>query len=502
MRRAPTQVIANLLQRIHWRHWSIKTRMILLVILPVAYLFGSVVLYSYYSRVKEAQEELQERGRIVTKALADGIEHNILSRDLEGLKWTINGVVQSDKSIHRIDVLDTKKEELVHVSSFSTADTDGTVIEAPITRNVIMVNVTSADSANDSIVPSPPSIKPDTLGYVRVTMSPTSLLKKQSKRFYFELFTSFVALAVSAWLALTLSDSVVSPLNIAIGALQKIRGGDYQTQLQVTTGGEIGDLQASINQMAISLAESKQDLENKVQQRTQELTASRNEALKADAEKRRLIHKINTIVEDERKSIAIEIHDELNASLIAARLESQRILHLLGKAESTPMHEEIKQKANAIIQLTLDLYANGRNLVRRLRPEVLDMLGLQGAIEDMLRSYHQSADGCAFRLEAEGDFSSLPNELAISAYRIVQEAVSNCVKHAKATEVDVTLHIADNQKQMSIEVNDNGKGFDPDVATSGIGLTGMRERVFALHGTIHLQSQQGLGTKLSIQLPL
>ncbi len=85
-----------------------------------------------------------------------------------------------------------------------------------------------------------------------------------------------------------------------------------------------------------------------VQARTRGLEASRNEALKANADKRKLIQKVHSVVEDERKSIAIEIHDELNASLIAARLESQRILQLATHMPDSAAVEEIRSKAQAI----------------------------------------------------------------------------------------------------------------------------------------------------------
>jgi two-component system sensor histidine kinase UhpB len=132
------------------------------------------------------------------------------------------------------------------------------------------------------------------------------------------------------------------PLRSSIGALRQIRGGNYRVQLPVTTGGEIAELQASIGEMSLALDQSKQHLENKVAERTRDLVESRNEALKADADKRKLIQKVNSIVEDERKSIAIEIHDELNASLIAVRLESQASCTWPTRLAPGPAIEEIR----------------------------------------------------------------------------------------------------------------------------------------------------------------
>jgi two-component system sensor histidine kinase UhpB len=291
------------------------------------------------------------------------------------------------------------------------------------------------------------------------------------------------------------------PLREAISVLRRIRGGNYRVQLPVTTGGEVGELQASIGEMSVALDQSKQDLENKVAERTRDLLASRNEALRADADKRKLIQKVNSIIEDERKSIAVEIHDELNASLIAVRLESQTIQQLAAKVTPGDEIDQIRAKAQAITKLALDLYANGRRLVRRLRPEVLDMLGLHGAVEEMV-SHYRSSSGVHFEFESQGDFSKIGNELAISAYRIVQEALSNIMKHSHAGFARVSLALSDEDGALHIEVQDDGEGFDPAVASEGIGIIGMRERVFALGGSIHVQSRPGEGTLVAITLPL
>jgi two-component system sensor histidine kinase UhpB len=162
--------------------------------------------------------------------------------------------------------------------------------------------------------------------------------------------------------------------------------------------------------------------------------------------------------------------------------------------------EQIQAKAQAITKLALDLYANGRRLVRRLRPEVLDMLGLHGAVEEMVNHYRSS--GVHFAFHSEGDFSQLGNELAISAYRIVQEALSNIMKHAKAASAEVSLVLSSEDDALHIEVGDDGEGFDPALASEGIGIIGMRERVFALGGTIQVRSQPGRGTTVAITLPL
>ena len=486
-----------------WRSWSIGLRMAFITMLPVAFLFTAFVWYSWYAHRAQVAEELAERGRILARALAETSEYNVISGNLTDLRLTINGLVQSDKSIYRVDVIDASGKRAVRVTSETAQDAEPHYYEAPIRKQVVWINLFT-DNGTPHVSASsdarPPTLTMESVGAVQVRMSPSNMLAKQSKRFRIELAMAALALLASGILAWILARSLTLPLKDAIQAVRQIRGGSYRVELLATTGGEIGELQASIGEMSVALDQSTQDLENKVAERTRALLASRNEALRADADKRKLIQKVNSVIEDERKSIAVEIHDELNASLIAVRLEAQSIGTLAARAQPGPEVEEIRTKAQGITKLALDLYANGRRLVRRLRPEVLDMLGLHGAVEEMLRHYDSA--GCRFAFHSEGDFSRLGNELAISAYRIVQEALSNIMKHAGATAAEVTLVLDAANDLLRIEVEDNGHGFDPASSGEGIGIIGMRERVYALRGTMTLRSAPGRGTTLAIALPL
>ncbi|MFC0254217.1 sensor histidine kinase [Massilia consociata] len=490
-----------------WRGWSIGRRMAFITMLPVTFLFTSFVWYSYYSHRAQVADELAERGRILARALSETSEYNVISGNLSDLRLTINGLVQSDRSIYRVEVVGVDGGQAVRVDSESARDAQPHYYEAPIKKQVVWINLftdngTPHVSASSAL--RPPTLTTEVVGWVRVTMSPSNMMDKQTRRFRFEMSIAALALAASGVLAWVLARSLTVPLREAIGALRGIRNGDFRVHLPVKTGGEVGELQASIGEMAQALDESKRDLENKVAERTRDLLASRNEALRADADKRKLIQKVNSIIEDERKSIAVEIHDELNASLIAARLEAQSIGALAAraaKAEPSPEIEEIGRKSQAITKLALDLYANGRRLVRRLRPEVLDMLGLHGAVEEMVRHYDGSS-GCSFEFHGEGDFARLSNELAISAYRIVQEALSNVMKHAHASSAQVRLVLDEGAQTLRIVVADDGNGFDPASASEGIGIIGMRERVYAVHGVMDVRSRPGGGTVVAITLPL
>jgi len=381
------------------------------------------------------REEMAERGPLVAKVLAESSEFSLLSRRYDDLRLTIHGLLQSDASIYRIEVLDAQRHELVQASAHAPGQPDARYYEAPVLKRLMFVTMLAADG-KPYLKDKPAgasSVAVETMGYVRVTMSPSALLVRQARRFYVELLVASLGLMACALLAWQLSTGLNASLQASMQALRA-----------------------------------------------------------ADAEKRRLIRKVNTAVEDERKSIALEIHDELNATLIAARLEAQRIVDVSGPGE-------VRERAQSIIKLALGLYNSGRTLVRRLRPEVLDMLGLDGAVEEMVRHYDRAHAGCRYSFRADGQFAQLESGIGISAYRIMQEALSNIAKHARATQVTVVLSL--DGAGLRMEIADNGSGYDAALASPGIGIVGMRERVAAFDGRIDISTAIGAGTHIAIFIP-
>jgi two-component system sensor histidine kinase UhpB len=342
------------------------------------------------------------------------------------------------------------------------------------------------------------------IGEVRVFLSKEPARVKQERRIISQLVLLLVVGSTSIWVATLLGKALHRPMNTAIRALREIRGGDYVVKLEVDDGGEMGELLDAINEMSSSLDEAKRHLEEKVKARTRDLEASMDELKKSDAEKRRLIQKVDSAVEDERKSIAVEIHDELNAALLGARYSSRRILDMAAALPAGNEAKVIKESADSIINVTSALYTSARKIVRRLRPEVLDMLGLEGAVEEMLQTYEAAPGAPAFTFQSSGDFARVDGTLAIAAYRLIQECVSNVVKHAGATQGIVMAQVRDaaEEQQLRLAVVDDGVGFDPQSVQEGIGLIGMKERVYAFGGVLTLKTGPGAGTRVEIQLPL
>lgn len=484
-----------------WQSWGIKQRVVLVSLLPAMVLFLSMILYLYHSRLVEVEQETADRGRILASSLAASSEYGVISGNIGELRHLANGLLRVDKSIQRIQILDADKQRLVEVDSPTLKGRDAKVFEAAIRKSPINVDLFDGIgqphiTATEGSVPE--ATQDTVLGYVQVAMSPAFMMAKKREQIVVGSLIASAAMAFSVILGLYLALSLTRPLSSTINALRRIRGGNYDVQLDTTAVGEIGELQSTIVEMSDDLKQFKEDLESKVVARTRDLEEARNQALKAHTENRRLIQKVHSAVEEERENISIEIHDHLNASLIVAKLSAQQIVDLTKKCPPGHPREEIKLRAQSIIDLTAELYQLARGIVKRLRPEIIDTLGLQGAVEEMVRNYDGLHPDCQFIFESEGGFSDLSNELAISAYRLVQEALSNVVKHAAATRARVRLERQNDG--LIIEVEDNGKGFDPETVVLGVGLIGMRERAVSSGGELKISSEIKTGTTIFARL--
>lgn len=199
--------------------------------------------------------------------------------------------------------------------------------------------------------------------------------------------------------------------------------------------------------------------------------------------------------EEERKRIARELHDE-TAQNLAALLVRIRV----ARATSDPgTRDELLEEIRRQITETLE---GIRRYARGLRPPALDELGLIPAIESYARTLSE-ASGLTIQIDAAPLKGVLSPEAELALYRIVQEALSNVIRHAEATQARIRVERADGRVVAVIE--DNGHGFDVAEALNGkhrgLGLFGMRERAAYVGGQVQIESKPGAGTRVSVQIP-
>jgi signal transduction histidine kinase len=151
------------------------------------------------------------------------------------------------------------------------------------------------------------------------------------------------------------------------------------------------------------------------------------------------------------------------------------------------------------------VYEVVRTLLRQLRPVALDELGLASAVQYSVDEWQRRHKEVQCRLSTEGDLDNLSEDVNITAYRFVQECLTNVARHADAKRVDVSLRCSDlaaRESRLEMVVEDNGRGVDPAVPRSGLGLIGLRERVEALGGRFDIDGRRGNGTRVYAAIPL
>ncbi len=206
-------------------------------------------------------------------------------------------------------------------------------------------------------------------------------------------------------------------------------------------------------------------------------------------------HRLNALieaVEKERKRIARELHDELGTILATVKMEISSIPYQLPQAKSLPNY----QKAESLLD---NACRTVRELSHDLMPYVLEQQGLEFAISDMCHNLSNHYD-ISFDFNYFGEEQLLSDILKTTTFRISQELLKNIIQHAEAHEVIVQLTIEENE--LTLIVEDDGKGFDVSTPPQGMGIDNIRSRVAYLNGTLEIDSIIGQGSTFTIQLPL
>jgi signal transduction histidine kinase len=209
---------------------------------------------------------------------------------------------------------------------------------------------------------------------------------------------------------------------------------------------------------------------------------------------RRLSRKLVQAHETERKSLSRELHDEVGQTLTALGIELGNLQSLRdsGSDQFRGQIEELKRLNGEAMRVL-------RDLAMGLRPSMLDDLGLGPALEWQGREFSRHT-GVATTVTVEAATDDLPEAHRTCIYRVVQEALTNCAKHAKANHV--TVSVTGNHEDVVVEVKDDGLGFVPGTRRSGLGLLGIEERVQELEGRVTIESDLGHGTTLRVQIPV
>ena len=305
-------------------------------------------------------------------------------------------------------------------------------------------------------------------------------------------FYGFLGLALTSLLAWFHAWRTMRPVRRLTVAARSIAEGVLDQPLRIYRNDEIGVLAQSFEVMRQKLLEAEgqrilwdQEMEARVKERTEQVHT--------------LLASVISAQEEERKRVARELHDQIAQDLATLAITLQRLAQgsLGAQEEDRASLEQVQQQLGMTLK-------EMRRMISDLRPSALDDLGLEAAVRDYAESRAEGT-GLRVQFEAVGAAASMNDSTQTALFRIIQEAISNVVRHAEAQHLKVMLALSDDEVKATVE--DDGKGFEvSSVAQTQdapkFGILGMRERAALLRGTVEIHSQPGYGSTVHVWIPL
>ena len=265
------------------------------------------------------------------------------------------------------------------------------------------------------------------------------------------------------------------PLAAMPAALERIERGEFGPRVSPSGSGDVDVIAERFNHMASVLERSHREM--------------------AALARRSL-----AIQEEERRRLAHELHDEMGQSISAIKALAVSIGQRAPAGDGT-----LAASAATIAAVCTDVYDRVRQMMMRLRPVILDELGLVMALQNMIDDWNGHHEETFCRFEVAGRVPRLSPEVSINLFRIVQEALTNIARHARATEAAIALAVepaAAGGARLHLTITDNGIGFDLGAVARGLGLVGIGERARAIGAVLALASVHGGGTQFDLTLDL
>jgi two-component system sensor histidine kinase UhpB len=274
-------------------------------------------------------------------------------------------------------------------------------------------------------------------------------------------------------------NKALNAIGLIVKALKIIETGQYQQKLPDFSIQEYDSIAKAINHMA--------DVLNVSQQENQELAQ----------------HSLN-IQEEERQRLSQELHDELGQSLTAIKVMAVAAERAQAE-ESKAGKIEIKQVMNSIVSVCDHLMIVVGSMMHQLHPLILSELGLKATLEDLLNHWAVRNPALSISLNSPDEVDLFEQKISIQVFRIVQECITNSIRHAKASKVVISLEILQESATRSVlrlQVTDDGQGCSLEKLKTGFGLLGMRQRVNSLTGELTIKTLPNEGMSIIAIIPV
>ena len=467
---------SRLFSRLSW--WFLSVPIFIKVLgfsLFVALLFGGSMLFYTSSAVSRSLYHfLEERTRSDAGWLAASLERPVATGDLPAVRERLARALEMAPDFRYIIVRDAGGKTAAHTFKKGVPPDLQRLWKPPPLPEC---EIDMLGSREGLIMEARCPIAGGNAGWLQLGVLDQRVTAEVGALTQSVLWTLGFSMLLGAGLGLLLAHLFLTrPIYHLVRAEERLGRGDFEARARVFSADEIGRLAGAFNQMAASLLKYRAEVEEKEKARLS------------------LLDQIVQAQEEERKSLARELHDQVGQSLAA----------LLLAIESNIPPEELSPQARTELAGKLrELSEEIHRLAWGMRPAILDDYGLDSALSRYIGEM-ASASGVAIDYQFSGapDLGRMPGRAEVTLYRIVQEAVTNIVSHAQATRASVV--VLRERHNATLLVEDNGKGFDIAHAAGAhcLGLTGMKERASLLSGTCVIESKPGAGTTIHVTIPL
>lgn len=446
---------------------SLRYRLNLAIALSMFLIVAAGTLFTIYKARQSVEQEVKSSVNLALQSVETGLAESASAGDLVAYWQTRLGIQEKTRHLR------------VRIES-----TAGTAIDLP--RTAVPVYTPSAPGWFTWWVRPEPRVQSRRIetpqGPITITLSddPNDEIAEAwgEARGFFGLII-LQALLVFALVHVTLGRALRS-VPVILKGFEGLESGNYRERLPDFSLPEFARISKAFNHAASALQ-------------------------KADAENRALARRTLTVQEEERRILAQELHDELGQSLTGIKVIAASV------SKETPSN---RSAVDSIAAICDHLFSVVRSMMRRLRPTMLDDLGLAASLEDMIGNWEEQNRTVKVGLRFEDAVEKCGGATKIHLFRIVQESLSNVARHAGASRVEIQLETLDKNRAaadgndpdrcpewVKLNIADDGRGFGPNDVQRGFGLLGIRERAESLGGVFRLHTQPGEGVSVSVEVP-
>lgn len=444
------------------RHLIVR---VILFALAVLLLGTAVALVETRYRV---QGEIQRTGYTLRQLITDEIHKNspAYSRSLEEINLDLETLKPIGDLIHFCVFL---SDLYAHPVSERCFDRE---ISLPAPLEAIMRQVIGADAQFHGSIGQYPGV---TVGQMTVTPNYGSELIGLCKNLVNLLAVSLTIMLMSFVIYRPVRNAL-APSEVLLETLKRMENGDLQARMPTFALIELDRIGQGFNHLAERLRQT-------------------------IGMQRRLAHRLLTAREEERLYLSRELHDEFGQYLASLNAEASYAQELA--AEGIPA---LRPCAESISHTVAHMMEALQQILRRLRPIGLDEFGLAASLQQLVEQWNRRCKAPRFRLTIDAAVDRFPDNVTVTLYRIVQESITNAVKHGQDGAVDIALAVESDAVRLRV-VDDVSPGTPPEIRgdqskAGGLGLLGMEERVLALGGALDIRRQAGGGIVIEVALPL